>query len=174
MGENQLTRGLLIPQEESKTYNRPTSSPPSAELRPKPRGSHHWGNRFEGCHQAEEQLVAFGPLMTSRPLPSTWTPTSRINRIKATTSVLPQQLGSGSIMQRSHLPGFFNQTDIPTPRAGHAWVHSMVALWGFMSWLKDSTKRLKRHFEDVSGNLYDGGFLMTSGRPCREQRRWTR
>jgi len=54
----------------------------------------------------------------------------------------------------------FNAAKIPTPRASHAWVTLNGKALGLYVMIEGFNKPwLKRHFEDVSGNLYDGGFL---------------
>lgn len=54
----------------------------------------------------------------------------------------------------------YNAAGIPTPRATHAWVTLNGRKLGLYVMIEGFNKRfLKRHFEDVSGNLYDGGFL---------------
>ena len=54
----------------------------------------------------------------------------------------------------------FNQADIPTPRGAHALVSLNGKPLGLYVMIEGFNKPwLKRHFEDVSGNLYDGGFL---------------
>ena len=54
----------------------------------------------------------------------------------------------------------FNAAGIPTPRATHAWVTLNGRALGLYVVIEGFNKRfLKQHFEDVSGNLYDGGFL---------------
>ncbi len=54
----------------------------------------------------------------------------------------------------------FNAAGIPTPRATHAWVTLNGRTLGLYVMIEGFNKPfLKRHFSDVSGNLYDGGFL---------------
>ena len=54
----------------------------------------------------------------------------------------------------------YNAAGIPTPRATHAWVTLNGRTLGLYVVIEGFNKPfLKRHFEDVSGNLYDGGFL---------------
>ena len=54
----------------------------------------------------------------------------------------------------------YNAAGIPTPRSTHAWVTLNGRKLGLYVLIEGFNKRfLKQHFEDVSGNLYDGGFL---------------
>ena len=54
----------------------------------------------------------------------------------------------------------YNAAGIPTPRATHAYVTLNGRTLGLYVVIEGFNKPfLKRHFEDVSGNLYDGGFL---------------
>ncbi len=52
----------------------------------------------------------------------------------------------------------FNEAGVPTPRAGHASVALNGRDLGFYVLLEGANRRfLKRHYESVEGNLYDGG-----------------
>ena len=54
----------------------------------------------------------------------------------------------------------YNSAGIPTPRATHAWVSLNGRTLGLYVMIEGFNKRfLRRHFEDISGNLYDGGFV---------------
>ncbi|HWN94427.1 MAG TPA: CotH kinase family protein [Methylomirabilota bacterium] len=52
----------------------------------------------------------------------------------------------------------FNETGVPAPRAGHAFVRINGRNAGFYVLLEGSNKQfVRRHFESAKGNLYDGG-----------------
>ena len=54
----------------------------------------------------------------------------------------------------------YNAAGIPTPRAAHAWVSLNGRTLGLYVMIEGFNKRfLRRHFEDITGNLYDGGFV---------------
>lgn len=72
---------------------------------------------------------------------------------------------NNSVQDRSYLNEkisreLYNAAGIPTPRSTHAWVTLNGRKLGLYVVIEGFNKPfLKRHFNDVSGNLYDGGFL---------------
>ena len=166
MGENQLTRiDLLIPQEGIQTLRQSYfhRRMPSMSYRPKTKGvAIIEGNRFE-----EVAIKLKGAAGSFRPIDDK--PAFTIN---LDTHIEDQSYQgydkfylNNSVQDRSYCNEvicreLFNQADIPTPRAAHAWVTLNGRPLGLYVMIEGFNKPwLKRHFEDVSGNLYDGGFL---------------
>ena len=73
---------------------------------------------------------------------------------------LNNSVQDGSYLSEKVSRELYQAAGIPTPRAGHAIVTLNGRVLGMYVLVEGFNKRfLKRHFNDISGNLYDGGFV---------------